>query len=201
MSALVHRKIKLLLVFISVLAMTVLLISSCWLPHYVTDPHAKTPGYRLYTGRTEGLSVSLEYPDTWKRLSNEKYDTFELVRLDNENSDSIDISSDLNAAQGGEYESAHALLQYCLNRDGGLLEFRLISQGLVMLGEVEGEELSYSWRFKAKEVDIDKVVIQKYVVVDYEGRVYSVSLFVDADKYEGIKEGFEHLLATFRFLE
>jgi len=189
--------------------MTVPLLSSCsGLLHYVTDPQAKTPGYRLFTGHTEGLRISFEYPDTWKRLSIEKYDAFELLRIDDENSASINVVSDVNAANGGEFENAHTLLQHYLSHESDSPTLKILSQGKVLLGNVEGEEVSYSSRFTAEHMPgkpadyiVDKVVIWRYIVVDYKGRIYDIHLLVDADKYDAVKEGFEHLIATFRFLE
>lgn len=73
-----------------------------------------------------------------------------------------------------------------------------------MIGGVEGEELSCSFRIRGMDAhsgaDIDKVLIDRELAADYNGRIYRISLVVNADKYDGVKEGLEHLLATFRFL-
>jgi hypothetical protein len=75
----------------------------------------------------------------------------------------------------------------------------------VWLGQVEAQELTYSYRFKGTEahygITFDEIVTRRYLAADYKGRIYDIDLFVDADRYENVREGFEHLIATFRFLE
>jgi len=204
---LVHRNLKLLFIFTVVLAMAMPLISSCWLP----DSQAETPGYRLFTGRTEGLRISFEYPEMWRRKDIEKHDAFEDLRLLSDNSAYVDISSDVNAAKGGEFENAHALLEDWLDSFSSEQEFEILSRGKALLGNVEGEEAVYSyffvnypnpdWHPGAPPLGPDKYVIKRFLAVDYKGRIYSFLFGVDADEYESVKESFEHLLATFKFLD
>lgn len=96
---LLNRKLKLLLVFISVLMITIPLVSSCQrYPHYVTDPASKTLGYKLFRGDYEGLYVSFEYPDSWHRESR-KDETLEIFDMLNQ-SLVVSIRSQISAAQG-----------------------------------------------------------------------------------------------------
>jgi hypothetical protein len=190
--------------------MAAFLISSCSCTN--EDPDAKTEGYRLFIGNTEGLYISFEYPDTWRRDDIEKHDAWEYFYLLGCKSSYMDISSDVNAANGGEFENARARLEDRLNSFSNLFdEFEILSRGKVLLGNVEGEEAVYSyffvnypnldWHPGAPPLGPDKYVIHRLLAVDYKGRIYSLFFRVDADEYEEFIGDFEHIIATFKFLD
>lgn len=202
MSMLVQRNRSLLLMLSAILAVTLPLVSSCGL---FGDPSAKTEGYKLFTGRSEGLSISFEYPETWNRdpyiESHEKSYTLSIY-----SGNSITgVNSNVNATHGGDYENAHALLQDQLDSFSKSLDFKLLSQGKSLLGKVEGEEVTYSWRLEFLDEhtgrQTDKAMVEKHLAADYEERIYHINIFADADKYEELKECFEHIIATFKFLK
>ena len=202
---LVHRNLMLVLKFIFVLVMIVPVVSSC---------QQAAPGYKFFTGRTEGLRISFEYPDTWRRKVFEKHDAFENSRLQSDNSAYVDISSNVNAANGGNFENAHARLEDWLDSFSSQQEFKILSRGKMLLGNIEGEEAVYSYFDRSGSIPFldyhqgmtysplpDRYVIKRFLAVDYKGRIYSFLFGVDADEYESVKESFEHLLATFKFLD
>jgi len=68
--------------------------------------------------------------------------------------------------------------------------------------------LIYSFRLQglaieapAEKARIDKIVLQRTLAADYKGHIYEIGIFVDADKYEAVKDGFEHILNTFKFMD
>ncbi len=186
------------------------LITSCIGPHFVTDPHSKTPGYRIFRGTSEGFRISFEYPEKWRRLSPEKYDTYYVIFLyvTGKNA-SISISSDMNAAYGGEFENANASIEHSVNISSNGLEFQVISRGNISLGSGEWQELVYSFRDKDYGLDphmpvgtvTDKISVDRELALDYKTRVYEIGLSVDYDEYARVNRDFDHLLATFRFLD
>jgi len=138
----------------------------------------------------------------------EKYDTFRVIDLRPNETDTVSITSDVTAAKGGDFTNAGELVQHLLDLDSAAPEFRILSRTRVRLGQVEAEEVIYSYRFVVKDdphlppgTVINKVLVARELAVDYGERIYHVGLLADGDKYENLKEGFEHLIATFRFLE
>lgn len=193
---------------------TIMLIttaSSCTLLNdLVGDPPAKTSGYRLFTGRTDGLRVSFEYPDSWQRRSLKKYDTYRALSLEVSPKVKVNIDSDVNIANGGRYEDAAQLIQHYLNISSGNIDFRVLSHTKVNLDRVKGEELIIIFRFLNNVLDphlppgirlFDEPQIERHFITDHRGHIYDIYLMIDADKYDTVKSDFEHLLATFRFLE
>ena len=197
-----HRRGFLVLLLIAVAVVVGTIIACfCSYPHYTTDPPAKTAGYKLYTGRTQGLRISFEYPDTWRRQTIEKHDTFRVVFFDYETG-SGSIGSDATAGEGGEFEGPNELIHYELDRDSSRPEFDIMSLTKTRLGQAEGEEAIYSYRLMLKSPTvIDKIVVQRTLAAEYQGRIYDISILANADSYDIVKEDFEHLIATFRFLD
>lgn len=84
------------------MVMLVAVFSSC---NFFGDPAARTPGYKLFTGTTDGFRISFEYPDSWIRKPveqyGEKYDGAITLDLVTSQDTLITIDSYLNAANGG----------------------------------------------------------------------------------------------------
>ena len=166
-------------------------------------PPEVTEGYIQFTGKTEGLPISFEYPAIYGNFGLEKLGTLEKLGLYDCHTARISISSDMNTANGGDYENAHARLMHELDIASNVPEFQLIKQSERAIAGISGEELIYSVNLESSVDIIPPIGKMTYrlVVADYKGRIYSISIFVDADKYDDVKEGFEHLLATFKFQE
>ena len=180
---------------------TLVLTTSCL---GATDPPAQTKGYRLYTGTVEGFRISFEYQNALYRKAVEIHDNDRIVELYSDDF-TIGIGSEVTAASGGFYANAAELVEDLLNVASHSPEFQVISRGKTWLGPVEAEEGIYSYRLIMGPPfltnTIDSVDMKRIVAADYGGRIYSIDLYVEKDKYEDVKEGFEHLLATFRFLD
>jgi hypothetical protein len=179
-----------------------ILASSCG---WAIDPHSKTPGYRLYTGRTDGFRVSFEYPDVYSRyLGIEKDKTSASINLYYETDHSIiGVVSYVNTANGGHLEDAHAAVEHYMEVVSKDPEFQILSQKDISLGGATGEEVICSSRQDSTHAvpPVSRIAMQRFLAVDYGKRIYEIDIIIDADKYMDIKDGFEHLLATFRFLE
>jgi hypothetical protein len=122
--------------------------------------------------------------------------------------DTVGITSDVASPGGGDYANAAALVQDILDVNSEQPEFRVLSRTRVRLGETEAEEAVYSYRYlRAGDPHlppgtvIDKMVVGRLIAADRKERIYDVSLLAEVDEYEGIKDGFEHLISTFRFLD
>ena len=200
-----YRYLVLLLLVVVIITPTV---SSCGFPWDASDPVSNTSGYRLFTGKDEGFRVSFEYPDTWRRKGIEKYDSSIGVRLILSDTSSIHVSSYMSSNGGGDYENAGELIPDLLNIYSERPEFQVLSYTTVRLGQVEGEEVIYSYRFIVEsdphlspETVIDKMVIGIILAADYKGRIYDIGLGVDDDEYENVRADYEHLIDTFQFLD
>ena len=222
------RRNALLLLILAVLT-GLTCITSCWPWHPDSDanpsvvtpgytPPVVTQGYRLFKGDTEGLLVSFEYPDSWvfeDGESNSIYADFHL-RFGYQNSITLQFSSEVSVRSfpqsfslpPSHFKNASDFLEYKVSDVSGLSSFQSISKGKYKLGNVEGEEASYSFldiMVVSVEIgtELRQNVIYRHVVADYEGRIYWVRLRVntDVDKFEDYNPDFEHLLATFKFLE
>lgn len=207
MGILIPRRFMVLILLAVIVIVPTTIVSSCGFPSFVTDPAAKTPGYRLFTGRTEGFRISFEYPDTWQRQAIYKYDTLRSIYLKSETSKTY-VSSDMSYPNEPGADNASDSVQRHLRDASRREEFQLLSHTKVHLGQAEGEELVYFYRLTVppefaypRGTVIDKLMVERYLAADYEGRIYSLSSSVDADKYENVKEDLEHLIATFRFLD
>ncbi len=205
---------KLVLGLMGVVVMALLpfvLMPGCQLARYAQDPPAQTAGYSVFTGKREGLRVQFEYPEGWQRLRPEGRDDFEMVRM---NAGlkvlwaSADVSSWLMAGDGTEPGSATEEVGRELDFASRLREFRLVRHDREMVGGVEGEGVTYSYHVHVDNdphlpagTVIDRDLGRRLVAVEHGGRVYSLSLVVEAAEYDGMNRAFEHLLATFRFLD
>lgn len=223
---LVHRYLRPLIVLITVLVIIMTFVPSCKKPQ-ITEPTdsgyktnleektpvdqpdqlAATPGYKLHEGRLRDMLISFEYPDTWSRHSIGDIAIY-LRPSPGEDLFEVEILSWDVALKGvTSDEKAPAVLQYYLDTESTTPEFQIISRGKIILSNVEGEEVCYSLhimgRITTEPISVirDRVQIRRRLSVDYKGLNYLLSFFVDADKYEEIKPGFEHVIATFRFLE
>ena len=196
-----------LLTFVTIFT---IVFSSCGYLGYVTDPASKTQGYRIFTGQTEGFRISFEYPKTWTRQAIQNDKASKSLNIHTPYS-SIIVSSDATVGNGGDFINAAELIQHeidlNLNKEFPSPGFQIISQNNIQLGKVDGEDLVYSFRLQglaveapAEKANIDKIVLQRITAADYKGRIYDIGIFVDADKYEAVKDGFEHILSTFKFL-
>jgi hypothetical protein len=203
------RRLWLLITFAVALVITTAFTSSCFDLTYANDPTADTPGYRLFTGKSEDLRFSFEYPDEWRRvvrgiigLSRSVY----LIPYDYFYSRVI-VRSETTSANDGDFADAGELIEQILDVPSESPEFKILSHGVASLGQAEGEEVIYSFRpqrepyYLLPEFLYDQLVVTRDLVADYGNRIYYVSLVVDADQYESFRKGFEHLIATFYFLE
>ena len=191
-------------ILLSLLAMilSTIMASACYGLHSVTDPDSKTPGYKLFTGRTGGVRVSFEYPNTWRRISADG-----LVYLVSQDS-YVTVCSVANKSEGGNYADAGELTQHWLDSWSTAPEFRVLSRGKAQLGQAEGEEVMYSRRFQGSDphaplvpIELGEIAVTRTLDVDYKGRIYVIDLLAAVDRFETVKGDFEHLIATFRFLE
>jgi hypothetical protein len=174
-----------------------------------------TPGYTLFKGNTEGLMVSFEYPDSWVLEASRSTSTGERMDLhfgSNLNgfgfNSSIMVSSvpqSYSDPLAFHFKDASDLLKYEVSDVSSLPSFRSISSGGYMLGNIEGEEVSYSY-LQAYDLLLQRPfrnVIVRNVAADYKNRIYWIMMTLDTDfdKFEDYNPDFEHLLATFKFLK
>jgi hypothetical protein len=194
------RSLKILRVA-AILTVTLLILpSSC------EDPIG-SPESRLFTGRTEGFRISFEYPDTWRRDEVYKYDAYRVISLYSSGL-TVSVSSDVTANNGGDFADASELIQTHAGYDSWRPEFQIISRSKTQLGQVEWEEVIYSCRFihnldphLPPNTVVDYIGINRSLATDHQGRIYGINLIADVDSYQEVREGFEHLIATFRFLD
>jgi hypothetical protein len=194
--------------FVFIIAVVIVLTAtslSC-APHYVDDPIAGTPGFKMFTSRVPGFRISFEYPDTWRRLSVEGQGEGKWIFLYPTES-SISISSDALTNAGGEFDNPNQLIQHELEREPFLPEFQIIRKGNVQLGQEPGKEVVYSYRYMRKDdphlppgTAIDKLVVERSIAAEHKGRIYHVNALIDNDD-EVTQQSFEHLITTFRFLD
>lgn len=174
--------------------------SACFILHPATDPDSKTAGYKLFTGRTSGISISFEYPNTWTRYSDDG-----LVYLISKDS-YIRIDSSTNKINGAN-TNANEDLQNWIDLWSTAPEFQIISRNEVRLGQAKGEEAIFSRVFQGSDthapappVQIGDTVIERTLEADYNGRIFFIDLLVQADIYDQVRGDFEHLIATFQYL-
>jgi hypothetical protein len=195
------------LVIVAVITVTSIL-GTCSAPPfpilYENDPTAKTQGYRLFKGSTgEGVRFSFEYPVMWKRQNVIENSTL----LIPDKYSYIRVGAVATSAKGGDFADAEELIERILDVPSKSPEFQILSRSYTPLGQTVGEEVIYSFRLQAVPYYLpppilsNRLVVARDLVVDYRNSIYHVSLIVDAERYETVKEGFEHLIATFRFLE
>lgn len=178
-------------------------VYACSPRFYNNDPNSKTEGYKFFKSSKTGLVVSFEYPNDWKRMNIEQYGTFINVNFDFGNS--VSVSSDEATLNKGGYPDAAAWVQDLLKIDSSNQDFQILSQGQILLDQINAEELTCTYRLQGTYAEppgttVNKMMIDRFITSDYKGRIYDIHLFVDADKYEAAKNGFEHLIDTFRFL-
>jgi hypothetical protein len=174
-----------------------------------------TPGYKLFQGDTEGLMVSFEYPEDWV-LSTENPD---------EHRQSIFIKFGSSSPEWVHscvliesypipyhkppiaYEDAHDLIYDKTIGNYPIIPPDLVS-GAIVLGGIQGETVSYSadepnpMYYHSPDPEILHI-LYRHVAVDYKGRIYWIlyDINTNLDDNDSYEPGFEHLLATFRFLE
>ena len=192
---------------IAVATITIFGLSSCNFIN-IGDPAAKTSGYKLFEGRSDGFRISLEYPNSWSRRSIEKYGGLVVVLFMPSNTSSVTISSDLNKSNGGENTNADEVIQRDLSISSTRPDYNILSEINFKLGQVEAKDITYSYRFifddqhaPTKSSHIDMINLVRTVIVDYKNRIYKVNLLMDANTYQNVKPGFEHVISTFQFLE
>lgn len=168
------------------------------------DADAATPGYKLFKGNTRGFRLTFEYPGEWQRKSVERYDDSIQVAFNMTRVSSMSVGSDLVSSPKG-YASAKELVGHFLDLASRAPESQILTQSQSRLAHVDAAELAYSYRLKFTDAHsgsaIDRVVVERILAADYENRVYTVMLLASVEEYEGIRGGFEHLIASFRFLE
>ena len=175
---------------------------SCLHQGVVSDPESNTQGYKLFTGHEEGMRVGFEYPDSWRRQSFYKYKKYIDLQLNFPNSNSVYISSDVNALNGGEFKSASDLFQNHLDSQLGI---QISNRTQIQLGGIQSEEAIFTYRFSGTDIHgtavIDRNITETYLAADYKSRIFDIRLFVDSDKYESVKSDVDRLVSTFKFLD
>lgn len=119
---------------------------------------------------------------------------------------SVYVTSYVNVGEGGYFKDAGELVQDHFERESSFPEFKVLSRSKTYLDGIEGEELFDSWRFVETDdphlpagTVIDKLVVHRFLAVDYKEHIYNIYLSADADEYDINKDGFEHLITTFHF--
>ncbi len=208
------RRLLSISVALSLLLVVVTLFASCG-PRitYADDPAADTPGYKLFTGKVDGFRTSFEYPETWRRVESgltsadktERWAAF----LPDDYSD-LYIRSKLTTVNGGDFTGANEWIEHVLAAESTYPDFQIISRGEAQIGLSRGEEAICSFKLRGingldyqppSVLFVQPLVVAHDLAVDHNGRIYALSLLVDAEHYVNLKEGFEHLITTFRFLE
>lgn len=176
-------------------------------PTEVTDPQSKTSGYKLFTGATDGFPISFEYPNGWSRMSIDKGATTRHVRFLSSDC-AVVVNSFINKSKGGDYANADELIQYKLSLKDQQPEFEIVRRTMVRLDQTDGEEAIYSYLFEGSDPHAPPVPIYTndpaiawIIDADYKDRICDLNFISKADNFEVAKLGFEHLIATFSFLQ
>ena len=191
-----------------------------------TNPPAVTPvtlGYTLFQGNTEGLLISFEYPENWRfdGLYTIKSKAGIALKFGSDSTESYVAIESMSLPYDESpiaYENAHDLLQeqvwwHSSFKNPGQGDYSMLPppdlvSRTITLGGVEGEWISFSSdKFdplyyhspNPKKLHI----IYRHAAVDYKGCIYWIRYQVNTnvDDDEKYKQGFDHILATFRFLE
>lgn len=202
------RALVLLAGIVLVLMFTETALTSClpFLPGM--DPDAPTAGYKVFTGRVDGFRITFEYPQGWRKTRFDRYDGHGDFRAQNFSpygGSSLYVSSQTNASSGGKYATAAQLVDTLLRVDSSSKEFRILGQSELRLGQAAAIETTCSYRLQGKDAHstavVDKVLIAREIAADYNGRIYGISTSADEKEDPIVKEGYEHIVATFRFLD
>jgi hypothetical protein len=120
---------------------------------------------------------------------------------------SVIIDSDANKSKGGRYSNASEAIQSEIDSHATLDKFKIINRDTIQLGQTKAEELIYSYIYPGQDphmpvtyADAGETVIARTIDVVYQNYLYDIGLLAAIDNYENAKIGFEHLIATFRFL-
>ena len=180
--------------------------NACNIHSVVSDPASDTPGFKLFKGTTKGFRISFEYPDSWDRVSVDRVGTYSYMPLLPTDC-SVIINTDAKKSKGGTYSNSSEAIQHGIDSESTLTDFTILKHDMIQLGQVEGEELMYSYIYPGQDPHMPVVyassgetVIARKIVIDYQDYIYFIDLLAAADNYENAKPGFEHLIATFKFL-
>ena len=209
MDILIHRRVVTLSLLTFVTIFTIV-FSSCEYLDMSLTLQAKRKGIGYLQGKPRVSELVLNILKLWTRQAIQNDKASKSLNIHTPYS-SIIVSSDATVGNGGDFINAAELIQHeidlNLNKEFPSPGFQIISQNNIQLGKVDGEDLVYSFRLQglaveapAEKANIDKIVLQRITAADYKGRIYDIGIFVDADKYEAVKDGFEHILSTFKFL-
>jgi hypothetical protein len=161
---------------------------------------------RTFRGDIQGFQVSFEYPYWWRVTQIVSGPPGVSISM---SSFSSGFVTSQPSGGGGLYADVAALVEHWLSRYSNLPESKVLSRGNSTLGFAEGEELIVSWHYHAEGPNealpygkvIDKTVVETNLAVEHNGRIYSFDCLMDANEYERLKPGLDHLISTFRFLD
>lgn len=161
-----------------------------------------TPGY-LLEGGTKYLSVSYEYPDDWLRtvLDFNSFYPKGQIKLDINGNAWVWIDT-----PGGPWTNTNEYVQWEVDIWKNEPDFHLLNGGKVMFGDTEGEEAIFIYHQSPGTHQVPREemnVLCRVAAAEYKGTIYSVMLLMNTERqdYAEIKPDFDHLVATFKFLE
>ncbi len=202
------RALALLAGIVLVLMFTETALTSCLPLLPGMDPDAPTAGYKVFTGRVDGFRITFEYPEGWTKTKFERYDEhadYRVQRFSPHGLSSLAVSSQTDTSGGGKYATASELVNSLLEADDNAPEFHLISKSEPSLGQVAAYEVVASFRLQGKDAHstavVDEIVVERRIGANYRGRIYVISTFADENEDLVVKPGYEHIVATFHFLD
>jgi len=182
-----HRSLLMVFLAAVVLVITTAFTSSCFDIKYANDPTADTPGYRLFTGKSEDLRFSFEYPDEWRRVTKGVILSTRISRwvfIYPDGYSVVRVGSQVTSADGGDFADAGELIEHILDIASTQHimdpDFQILNRDKAPLGQVEGEEVIYSFQhwttdqldYAAPLILLQKPVVARDLVADYGGRIY-----------------------------
>lgn len=184
------------------------MVTSCMLLSGFGDPDAETKGYKVFNGQKEGFRIRFEYSENWRKAAiriNDPESKAIALRLSIVSLRSVvTLTSNVNRANGGEFIDSKGYIDDDFREYSQQPEFKLIERKNTVLGSVVCEEIIYSYRFIFFDThgmgDIDRIEFMRTIAADYKGRIYSIDLYSTPPEYENIKNDFEHLVRSFKFL-
>jgi len=196
-----------------VLTVVFVILVSSFIISYVflesnSDSHSSVEGYKVFTGRDDGFRIEFEYPDTWQKRPIEKYGTFIVLSFRPSDTSTVSLWSDEKSNNGGNYTGVDELVNHIIAIHSDSPDFEIVSQTITQIGGIEARELIISYRQYAEDDPhfppgyiIDIPSIDRIEIVEYQDRIYKLSLMVRSEQYETLKEDFEHMISSFRFLD
>ena len=169
-------------------------------------------GYQKITLTKQDVTFSFEYPITYQQQEESDGSiayTFSVVFL-RPDGDTIKLDySNINTAfsihifdQTEKFPNATSYLDARLSDYSDALDYQLFERSRILLSGVEGEFASYKMRTGLSGEYLDpKTSYFREVYLDYKGKEWVIDISCYQEMIEQVKEEFDHIIQTFKFLD